>query len=238
LIHPGDFNEIRTLIDSSIEKAFLHQSDSRNIRHIYEGQNIIIREVVKNYVNQILAYDQRYAPFEIISMENQNMQYSLDFEIKRGVSVALVGLSGIIDRVDKKENQLRILDYKSGSDDRSFGGIASLFDRENSRRNKAAFQTILYSLIYFQNTSFQNIEIIPSLYNIRDMYSDNFDFRIQIKENRTTEVISDIKPFFGEFGNHLRLLLEEIFADDTKFVQTNDLKKCSYCPYAGICKRN
>ena len=42
---------------------------------------------------------------------------------------------------------------------------------------------------------------------------------------------------YTEFENHLIELINEIYDPSKKFTQTDDLKRCEYCPYKDICKR-
>ncbi|MBT7995493.1 MAG: hypothetical protein HN691_11500, partial [Bacteroidetes bacterium] len=49
--------------------------------------------------------------------------------------------------------------------------------------------------------------------------------------------VDNIEILQSEFESHLKLLLQDIFNPDVSFRQTEDKKKCEYCPYKGICNR-
>src|SRR5690606_17686924 len=100
----------------------------------YAGQRLIVREVVRRFADRILAMDRAYAPFTIEGLEQEGINYTLPFDGDRKVT-----LSGKIDRVDLRDDVLRIIDYKTGKDALDFASLDSLFDR-NGKRNKAAFQ--------------------------------------------------------------------------------------------------
>jgi len=237
-ITQSDFKGLSKLIDKGIIHAFGLYFQQQDEKVTFEGQNVIIKEVAEKYIRQILNSDKRYVPFEIVSLENKVKKYLTEFPVEIDGDKDSVNLRGIIDRVDLKGNQIRILDYKSGADDKSFKDIESLFDKGNTKRNKAVFQTILYSWIYNELHSNKEQLILPALYNVREMFSEDFDFRILKKENRQSEIIQDIKPYFEEFNKHLKILIEEIYNPELTFTQTEDEKKCEYCPYAGICRRD
>ena len=108
---------------------------------IYEGKRVVVKEVVRTFLRKILERDIDYAPFEVRMLEdNFNEKITL-------ASGKVVRIGGKIDRADIKEGTVRVIDYKTGIDDLNFDSIESLFDGE-SRHNKAAFQTMLYSYVY------------------------------------------------------------------------------------------
>ena len=106
--------------------------------------------MVKRFAHRILDMDKAYAPFDIELLE----QGGLDYQVKLSRYPGKVIVSGKIDRVDRKGDLIRVIDYKTGKDRLDFENVESLFRRDN-KRNKAAFQTMLYALLYKSN-SFRN----------------------------------------------------------------------------------
>ncbi len=143
-------------------------------------------------------------------------------------------LGGTIDRVDRKGNEVRIIDYKTGRDKLDFESVASLFLRDEKDR-KAAFQTFIYALLYKNNraVSAADARIVPGLINRLNLFDDSFQFGLTINNQR----VYDINALLPEFEAHLKLLLEEIFNPTAAFDQTTVIKKCRYCPYQNICYR-
>src|SRR5690606_2608660 len=105
----------------------------------YEGQRLVVREVIKRFAHRIIEIDRIYAPFSIEALEQDGLIFSVN--IAHPPYKAVVG--GKIDRVDRKGEVVRVIDYKTGKDKLSFESVASLFARDTNR-NKAAFQTLLY----------------------------------------------------------------------------------------------
>ncbi|MBT4338129.1 MAG: hypothetical protein HOD63_06040 [Bacteroidetes bacterium] len=237
-IVPSDFEPLKKEIDQSVEIAFnrvFNPDGNHEKKFLFEGQNILIRNMIHNYVRNILKIDHAYAPFEIVSLEKNSKSTVLPYTFD--VQSNQVNLSGIIDRVDLKGNVLRLLDYKTGKDEKVFGDIESLFDAEKGNRNKAAFQTILYSLIYKLNTNNTDQIFQPGIYNVRKMHTDNFDSRLIQSIKYKKNSVDNIEILQSEFESHLKLLLQDIFNPNVSFRQTEDKKKCEYCPYKGICNR-
>lgn len=217
----------------SINKRLKRTIKDENIAD--SGQQLIALQVIEKFATQIIKNDKEYAPFKICALETgENNNYILDMPININGKEKIVGLSGKIDRIDKKGNTVRILDYKSGGDDRKFPSIKSLFDREDNKRNKAAMQVLLYCLIYQQNNANPDEILVPGIFNSKDLFSNNFDVKI-IKEKTIITDFSQVKQAYEE---ELKVLLEDIFDPLSPFVQTKDLKKCEYCPYSQICMRN
>lgn len=193
------------------------------------GRNWLIYEVVKKYVNRLLEVDRNRTPFEIIGLEKKVETTISINELKLNV---LIG--GTIDRIDRKDGRLYIFDYKTGRAELSFPMLISLFDKENKTRNKAAFQTLVYSYILHKNQpAITNIH--PGIYSLRGIFEDDFDPSLRSKEigNQPVEFVA----VSDQFEDHFKVLLEEIFNLDIPFVQTTNEDHCQYCSYRQICRR-
>jgi MoaA/NifB/PqqE/SkfB family radical SAM enzyme len=147
-------------------------------------------------------------------------------------------LKGIIDRVDEQNGSVRLIDYKSGQDNKNFPDVASLFDREHKSRNKAAMQTMFYGLIYQATNPENTLPLKPAIFNLREMFEDDFNPYLQQKLPYKTGIeVNDYREFADEYEEGLTSLLEDIYNPEVPFDQTEDLKKCGYCPYKEICGR-
>jgi len=231
-----DFPSLKDFVFPAIEKAirkqyFLEEDDALKLT----GHLTIARDVLQKYLLRILELDAVSAPFEIISLEAER-KYKAQFPIETPYGTQTVLLGGIIDRVDKREGIIRLIDYKSGKDSKQFQSIASLFNREHKNRNKAAKQTLFYGLLYHHNFPENTLPLKPALLNLRDIFAVDFSPYLELKEPRAKAlVIENYLDYKEAFESHLRELLEELFSPDIPFDQTKDIEKCAYCPYAVIC---
>jgi PD-(D/E)XK nuclease superfamily len=141
-----------------------------------------------------------------------------------------VMISGRIDRVDSKNSRVRVIDYKTGKDDLTFESIASLFGREG-KRNKAAFQTILYSWLYRENAATDN-PISPMLMNRKSLFKEGLKV---FKMNK--EEIQDVRPWLTEFEERLNGLLKELYNPEILFTQTTEVSHCKFCLFKSMCRR-
>ena len=181
---------------------------------------------------KILEKDEMSSPFEIVGIE-QSLSYDLPINLF-GKQVK-VGLRGIIDRIDRKDGIIRIMDYKTGKDESSFRNIPGLFDSSDDRRNKAIFQTFFYALLYLKkNPKYADGPIISGLYNTKELYNPDFDPRIKLKGYRGSTCIDDIMPFMGEYESHLSGLITEIYDPSIPFRHREDQDKCFFCQNLGM----
>lgn len=234
----GDFPSLNDFIFPAIEKAIRKQyflSDDDQLK--LTGHLIIARDVLQKYLLQVLKMDAESAPFEVISLEAAK-KYKAQFPIQTSFGSQIVLLGGIIDRVDKREGIIRLIDYKSGKDSKQFQSVAGLFDRNNKNRNKAAMQTLFYGLLYHHNFPENTSPLKPALLNLRDIFKADFSPYLEIKEPKgKAYIVENYLDYKEAFETHLRELLEELFGQDIPFDQTDDLAKCVYCPYSEICGR-
>ena len=200
----------------------------------YQGMMIIAREIIGKYVRKIIDVDMEYTPFQIIGLE-EKQGYTLDLRID---DQKTIGLKGIIDRIDEKNGTVRVIDYKTGKDNKVITSIESLFDRKDEKRNKAAMQALFYALLY-ANKHPDIAILIPGIFNLKEMFSNNFDYHLKQQGDNSTQKIpiDNAMPYLAEFESKLRILLQELYSPNVAFDQTQDLEKCRYCPYREICRR-
>jgi hypothetical protein len=228
IVQPEDLQITDTRIDGLIDRAFrefYHMEPAEQV--VYEGKRVVVKEVVRTFLRKILERDTEYAPFEIRMLEdNFNEKIVL-------TSGKQVRIGGKIDRADAKNGTVRVIDYKTGKDDLGFESLESLFDGEG-RHNKAAFQTMLYSYVYFlHNGTAERIK--PGLLNRNNLFGSDFKFGLRMGKSR--EPLEDVGMLLPEFGQRLHEVVEEIFNPAVPFKQTSNLKSCMYCSYKALCRR-
>ena len=225
-----DFNNGEAVVDRLIDEVFIdsyHLQPGKPVT--YEGQRLVVREVVKRFAHRILEMDKAYAPFEITILEEGGLEYSVKIDNHPGS----VLLSGKIDRVDRKGDLIRVIDYKTGRDKLDFESVAALFNR-NSKRNKAVFQVLLYALLYKTSAAKTSHKIVPGLINRMNLFDRDFKFGITMGK----KTVEDVEPLLPEFDQHLKVMLEELYDPNVPFDQTTDTELCRFCSYQGICYRS
>jgi hypothetical protein len=233
-IDESDFQDYEPVIDQLIDQVFIEAYRLDPTKRVqYEGQRLVVREVVKRFAHRIVEMDRAYAPFSIEAIEQEGLSFAVSIE--KPPYRAVVG--GKIDRVDKKGQLVRVIDYKTGKDKLNFDSVKSLFGRDSSR-NKAAFQTLLYALLYkrylLQSHGLSNeIKIIPGLINRMNLFEDGFSFGLRVGK----EQITNVDTLLPDFEQELKILFEELYDPNVPFHQTKDIEHCKLCAYTQICYR-
>lgn len=236
IIDENDFLRLESSINGAMEMAFKSEFGMKGKKRFeFEGRNVVMAEVIQKFVHQMLKMDRSYTPFEIISLEDED-KYERFIEINYEGRKIGVKLGADIDRVDKKNGVVRVLDYKTGKDETEIGSFDNLFRPESNQKyrlgRKAGYQTFFYAWLYASKYG-DSDTIVPGLINIKQFFQDDFDFRI--KQGGTP--INDARMYLSSFEDGLRGLLEEIFSPESSFSQTEDLRKCAFCDFKGICSR-
>jgi CRISPR/Cas system-associated exonuclease Cas4 (RecB family) len=228
-IRAEHFTDLPKKLDLLVERAYRkHFGLTHNRKIEYDGQQLVVNEMVKKMADHVLKKDGEYAPFYIDMLEQEDFKTSFPVDAK-----LIILLGGKIDRVDRKENMVRIIDYKTGKDENSFKTITSLFDRDDVKRNKAAFQALFYSWVYDRVKSDSSLILQPGLINRKEIFDDKFEYGL----SQNGQVIQDVKYLLPEFESNLVQLLTELFDPQQPFDQTTKIKTCEYCSYKEICGR-
>lgn len=197
----------------------------------YNGVQLINSKVILSYLKQLLRNDLQYTPFEMVAMEKK---VSEEMTIQTGQGPFTLRLGGTIDRMDAKKGTLRIVDYKTGGSPKTPANIEQLFTPSETRPNYI-FQTFLYAAIMSRK---QSLMVAPALLYIHRAASESYSPVIEMGEPRKPKIpVNNFAFFEDEFRERLQALLEEVFDEKEAFMQTKDIKKCSYCDFKAICKR-
>ncbi len=217
--------EVENLMKLAFSKQFDVNVDSISLK----GLELIYFEILKKYIHQILKIDKLYAPFLLEGVEYKDIEYEIF--LKNNEREKNIKIVGSIDRIDRKDGIIRILDYKTGGDSNSFE-TEFLFEQDSKKRNKAAFQILLYALMYeLKKNTGQQYQ--PGLFSRSEMFNKNFEPVLSLGKVKFNFDVNKMQ----DFNTKVLDLLEKIFISDDAFTQTEDSAKCQFCPYNIFCKR-
>ena len=215
---------IRRYIQDAFRKEYFSDVDSKQSLDL-SGKNLLIEDIIHQYIRQLLRTESKFAPFTPLSLE-QAYKTSVRFEVNGGEKE--VTFRGKIDRVDEHNGFIRILDYKTGQSKGGIKDIPSLFTRDG---NHAALQALLYARMYDQDNP-DGRQLVPGLYFLRDIYRNDFDYRLIMNKAPVS-----YHQVAGQLEEHLKELLQQLFDSTVPFEQTEDWNTCRFCPYNNICRR-
>lgn len=201
----------------------------------YIGQTVIVRDVLKRYLNNLIQCDFHLAPFTIHELE---MECKTDLQIQVKGQKLTLHTGGRIDRLDElNDGTLRVFDYKTGNVHEYTKDLKSIFSRGKEHPGYV-FQTCLYALALKRDAQWKHQKIIsPALFYLRKSHDKEYDPRVFIKKNDTKDKTANFCDLEEDFSSELNHLLVEIFSPDVPFtqVETNDV--CMNCDFALICNR-
>jgi RecB family exonuclease len=221
---------IEKVVDHFFRKDYFQISDERTTLE-YNGEQLIKRKLIIDFLKTLLKLDKERAPFEIIALEKE---VSENFEAETSVGKISLKLGGIIDRMDQKDNVLRILDYKTGGIPKSPESVDALFD-DSAERASYILQIFLYAIIVQHSQLTKTIT--PQILYIHKAAQENYSPAIKIGLQKQKTEVEEILPYEKPFRNNLDVLLKALFEKDKPFLQTEIPEKCAYCDYKRICCR-
>ena len=219
---------INNEVIKKIAKHYFREKEDETKKVVLEGKTLLINENLKTYLRRLFTIDLEIAPFKLESLEQK---YISELEIMVNGKKMAVHIGGIVDRVDRLNEDIRIIDYKTGNvKSTGFSNVDELFVREPKDVKKEILQALIYSWILTQQSESQ--DILPAIYGLRNFFSDNFNPYIRF--NRSEFKFYEIKE---EFEEKLKDLVTEIYSTKYGFSQTPHIENCRYCPYREICQR-
>ena len=209
------------------------------------GLYIIQREVITQYLRQLVTLDLRQAPFRILGLE---------IDVFRPLSPLTshpspLKIGGRIDRLDLVDEdtpneRIRVVDYKTGARQlKPLPDVDAIFLPQNIHNHSDYYlQTLLYadivqtslpSLTSHLSPLTSHLPVSPALLFIQHANAADYDPTLCFGRDR----ILDISPYTQHFNELLGQTIGEILSPEIPFRPTNDLQVCASCPFAPLCRR-
>lgn len=181
-------------------------------------------EAVLRHVRAIIEHDANYsAPFQVLSMEEKYSGH-----VKVGEETYHV--SGKIDRVDKRGNIVRVIDYKTGKPTIDYDE-AKLFEPDKEHPHEA-FQTLCYCLMYSSHLNEGEV-LEPHLFAARHFSKgETPQTKVRPKKNPDSTWETEKDSFEEQLGDLIRNMVDE----QVPFAPIYDKRQCEYCPFLTYCQ--
>ncbi len=226
--------KIKSYVDNAFKQEFFKVPIEDSVS--YNGQQLINKAVIEKFIHMLLEIDLKQTPFKYVAAEERVYE---TFEIiANGEPSFKVNIGGVVDRQDStQDDELRIVDYKTGNKPKSFKGITDLFEQQKDRA-KYVFQIFLYSYILIKKNPGK--KILPRVLYIHHASAPDYNPYIQhnISKNKNINVPEFSGEYASDFGSELtKLLNEEIFNRAVPFTQTKFEEICKYCDFKALCHK-
>lgn len=222
-----------SLIEDNVDRAFYEEFFKPRKPNVnpnklpYNGLQLINRQVIVKFIKQLLDTDSHLTPFRVLQLE-----YKVSTTVSLPSCNKSLTIGGYIDRIDSDGNNIRIVDYKTGSKEANdIASIDDIFNPKNviSKHADYFLQTFLYSLIVRQNTK-NTLPVSPALLFIQHAKGDDYNPILHVGK----EIVGDCEPYRKTFMDNLTSVLETIFNPDVPFERYSD-KPCNTCPFKALC---
>ena len=223
---PNDnsLSKAEQLLKNNILKEYLNCTDTDVD---LQGYSEIYFDPIYLYVKSMLESDMRKTPFEYIGGEYKEQQ---TFPLNDGTGRE-VNMTYIIDRVDRVNGRIRLIDYKTGLDPIEAKDIDDIFASKH-----AILQLLLYCSLYdlHQNNK-EPLKIGIAKPDVSGESTGDFDVAFN------GDILDDHTVVKRKFEERLRKELVKLFDDTTPFKpfekkKPSDKEPCTYCNFKVLCE--
>ena len=225
-------------IELNIKKTYLHvpqeklATDTAKLR----GDALMLVDTIRSYVKFVLDYDldkiRSEGPFTVLECETTHNREQVEMN---GVKFNFTYKPDRVDRLS--DGTVRIVDYKTGSDETRFASLDDVFVAGKNKHRSAILQLFLYSYAYLHE--FPEVEkVTPLIYKVSSMqqsgvwwkpgrYDDpeQVTFSLDAGDERSQQFIS-----------RMAAILQDMFSKGFEQCQ-EDGYACKYCRFLDFCRR-
>lgn len=191
------------------------------------GFNYLNKTVIENMLENFIKVEKKFlAEGNKMSIVNTEVELNKDVDFQ-GYKVVLHGFA---DRIDRVNDEIRIIDYKTGKVNPYDVKISQKHDGITSMSEKA-IQLLMYKYLFLnENKCFKPEQIKPGIIGFQKLSHGLYNLEINELHNLSESFEDTCTEYFNTF-------LSELFDKDIAFTQTEDEKNCGFCDFKNICKR-
>jgi len=211
----SELKALKKQVDRVVMRHFDHKYNLRALAH---GKNLIVTQVVKSYCQQLIDWDcaalQRGDTVVLLEVETE---HNLILSIP-GIN-APVKLRGVVDRLDRCNGVLRVIDYKTGNVQPSDLNISDWAELTESHKKEKAFQLLTYAYMHFKDDQgFKSMEqqTIAGILSFKNFGQGLMTYAFKPDRNKRLEEIS--LETLSLYQEQLFELIREIHNPEIPFI--------------------
>lgn len=222
------------LIHEMLEEVYLNPKKQEgkkfNKSDLKYGQNKLSFDVSKQFIHNFIKEQIKELEESKSGVQIQFLERDLRAEIELEVngSKKKIAIRGLADRIDKKDGQYRILDYKSGRCDDDKVKLTGKIDTEEGmikfiqdEKKHYPKQLLMYALM-FRNEIDQQADFSAGIISMVNI--SNWIFNLKYKNST---VIDD--DFLEHFKTQLKNQVSQLYSDDFEFKHNPKSEYCQHC---------
>lgn len=221
---------INAIVDKAFAIEFFKMPENLPSYHpSYNGEQLLNKYVICDYVKNQLRYDAESCPMTIKGVEEY-----MSSSIVLNDGKTTINFGGIIDRYEIVHNNygesiLRITDYKTNAKAQKAKTLEEIFDSDTKDRAYNYLQALYYCDVVSRHLN-PDIAIMPALMYIKSAVKER-DYHLKFGN----EPVEDyVKQYQAKYRDLLREKLSELLLSDKPFTQNEHY--CETCPFVNYCK--
>ena len=248
LPHDGKLEIIdKTLFDNVIQPKWQEKLSKAIAKDFPNG----FPDVGYNYLNRVTIEQQlkNYLKYTSKQLENGHLTIlETEGELKADLSTpfGVCLFKGRTDRIDQFDGLTRVIDYKTGHVASADLKIPVRHHDESvldylKQIPEKALQLLLYKYMYLKgNPKIVPEQVTTSIHGLK--YANSIEFSLTKATPTKSDTDADTNflddsNFIPDMEDMLKAVVGEMLDAKVPFVQAEDDKKCSYCDFRLICKR-
>ena len=192
------------------------------------GKNYLLHHAAKKNLLDFLKQEEELVIKNEVIVSGLEKKVEVDFPIEINGKEIKAKLRGTIDRIDRVNGKLRIIDYKTGSvstGDLEFGKMEELI--ANSTKEKA-FQLMIYGLLMENQVDSTDL-FMSGIISFKRLNSGLMEVMMKEGSGVKKETWVPGAKDRTEFKEHLTELIQDIFDYSIDFEHNEKAKYCTYC---------
>lgn len=231
-VQPADFDRMYEKVSDLTEEAFRHFLKNGDLQH---GKNHLLMRVASKLIENFLRSEKKRmvegkqtgSVTQILALEKE---VSYDFKLQLNDRKKIVKLKGKVDRIENTDHELLVIDYKTGRIDGKELRVDNVSDLISDPFLAKSFQLLMYSYIYARSTGATE-NVISAIYPFKKLSEGLMRLKYAGSEILTSET-------FTQFEAQVQILLMQILDPKTAFKKTDDPKRCRFCEFISLCRRD
>ena len=191
------------------------------------GKNLLAKEMAVYIVRQFLKSEQTR-----VELIDTLYLAELESPLQRNITLPTgkqINFQGTADRIDITPYAVYLLDYKTGKVEAKQLMVSDWESLTHDTSKDKAFQLLQYAWMYEPRS--QGKTIVPGIIPLKSaQYAPMF-----LSVDNSTGLS---EQQLQKFEQQLTAIITELFADNTPFAPTPEIKTCTRCRFNTTCKRN
>lgn len=180
---------------------------------ITKGKNLLAFEVAKRNVYNFLQLEKKDIE-EGQAIKVLLLEASLSCEIEVKSLPFPIKIAGKVDRIEERDGNIRIIDYKTGKVDGNSLKIQDFDDLTSDIKNEKIIQLLCYALMFENHELKQNREVSAGIVSFKNMKNGFLPFGLGKGKDAELVISNDI---LQDFKSELETLILEIFNPEIPF---------------------